>query len=156
LVRDELERSGIGTLYASYDRIAPHGAAYEAPPSVLGQAFVVLLLGISAAPSPRHQGVPPPSSGPGNVVNIIAEDFLFVAPESIPAGLTTFQLTQAGKFGHDMSIVQLQTAERSTSLCKWLPQVDQHRGQRALEERSSSIRRFERTRPSFSSQEPTL
>jgi hypothetical protein len=44
---------------------------------------------------------------PGNVVDVTAGDFFFTSPQSIPAGLTTFRLSQVGKFAHDMSILQL-------------------------------------------------
>ena len=44
---------------------------------------------------------------PGNVVDVTAGDFFFTSPESIPAGLTTFRLSQVGKFTHDMWILQL-------------------------------------------------
>lgn len=47
----------------------------------------------------------------GNVVDVTAGDFFFVAPESIPAGLTTFRLRQVGKFAHDLSILQLPKAK---------------------------------------------
>jgi hypothetical protein len=44
---------------------------------------------------------------PGNVVDSDSGDHFFTAPESIPAGLTTFRLRQVGKVAHEMSILRI-------------------------------------------------
>jgi hypothetical protein len=44
---------------------------------------------------------------PGHVVDVRADDFQFTAPSSIPAGLTTFRLTQGGTDGHQLWISRL-------------------------------------------------
>ena len=44
---------------------------------------------------------------PGNVVDVAAHDFYFTAPDSIPPGLTTFRLDQAG-IGHELRIVEIE------------------------------------------------
>ena len=44
---------------------------------------------------------------PGRVVDVTADDFQFTAPPSIPAGLTTFRLTQTGAAGHQLWISRL-------------------------------------------------
>lgn len=49
-----------------------------------------------------------PDRLPGNVVEVSARDFSLTAPESIPAGLTTFRLTQAGSAGHQLWIRRLE------------------------------------------------
>jgi len=54
----------------------------------MGVAVLVLAAPL-AAQAPAHRL-------PGNVVDVAAHDFHFTAPDSIPAGLTTFQLKQAG------------------------------------------------------------
>jgi hypothetical protein len=41
---------------------------------------------------------------PGLVVDVRADDFQFAAPAVIPAGLTTFRLTQGGVAGHQLWI----------------------------------------------------
>jgi len=49
---------------------------------------------------------PPPPPLPGRVVDVVAGDYFFQAPDTIPAGLTTFRLrTVAG--GHGAWIVRL-------------------------------------------------
>lgn len=49
----------------------------------------------------------PPDKLPGRVVDVRADDFKFTAPSSIPAGLTTFRLTQGGAAGHQLWISRL-------------------------------------------------
>src|SRR5262245_51368081 len=44
---------------------------------------------------------------PGTVVDIDSGDHFFTAPESIPAGLTTFRLRQVGEVAHELSIVRI-------------------------------------------------
>ena len=44
---------------------------------------------------------------PGRVVDVRAEEFQFTAPPIIPAGLTTFRLTQGGAGGHQLWISRL-------------------------------------------------
>ena len=44
---------------------------------------------------------------PGRVVDVRADDFQFTAPSMIPAGLTTFRLTQGGAAGHQLWISRL-------------------------------------------------
>ena len=44
---------------------------------------------------------------PGRVVDVRADDFQFTAPPIIPAGLTTFRLTQGGAAGHQLWISRL-------------------------------------------------
>ena len=71
-----------------------------------GSLFAVLL-GLTSTPiaSPRPAALQ--TGVLGNIVEVTAGDFFFVAPESIPAGLTTFRLKQAGDFAHDMSILKI-------------------------------------------------
>jgi hypothetical protein len=61
----------------------------------------------ATTPSSGQQLEAPQPALPGNVVEITAGDFFFTAPDSVPAGLTTFQLKQIGAFTHDLSILQL-------------------------------------------------
>jgi hypothetical protein len=48
-----------------------------------------------------------PDKLPGRVVDVRADDFQFTAPSTIPAGLTTFRLTQGGDAGHQLWISRL-------------------------------------------------
>jgi hypothetical protein len=48
-----------------------------------------------------------PEQLPGLVVDVRADDFQFTAPPTIPAGLTTFRLTQGGTAGHQLWISRL-------------------------------------------------
>ncbi len=57
---------------------------------------------LSAAAACRKQP-PPPPPGP-NVVAIAATDYAFAAPDTIPAGLTTFKLVNQGKEPHQAVI----------------------------------------------------
>ena len=68
---------------------------------------LAILLGLPSPPIASQQPAVPQTGILGNIVEITAGDFFFIAPESIPAGLTTFRLRQFGKFAHDMSILRL-------------------------------------------------
>ena len=46
-----------------------------------------------------------------NVVTVVATDFAFDMPLSIPAGLTTFELKNRGKWQHHLSIVRLDSGK---------------------------------------------
>ncbi len=68
-------------------------------PNAIGRALVPLLLWVGtlhaqAGGSPRATPVSP--ALPGRVVEVAAGEFFFQAPDSIPAGLTTFRLRQIG------------------------------------------------------------
>ena len=51
-----------------------------------------------------------PDQLPGRIVDVRADDFHFTAPPTIPAGLTTFRLTQGGDAGHQLWISRLPDA----------------------------------------------
>jgi hypothetical protein len=55
------------------------------------------LLGFAIACSPAKRTTQPPSP---NVVTIIATDYAFSAPDTIPAGLTTFRMVNQGREPH--------------------------------------------------------
>lgn len=46
-----------------------------------------------------------------NVVNIVASDYKYDAPATIPAGLTTFHLTNTGKEPHQASLIRLDSGK---------------------------------------------
>ena len=51
-----------------------------------------------------------------NVVNITASEYKFDAPDSIPAGLTTFSLTDSGKEIHHASLMKLDSGKTLADL----------------------------------------
>jgi len=76
-------------------------------PNGVGRALVPLLLGVSALSaqpggSPRAALASP--ALPGHVVEVSAGEFFFQAPDSIPAGLTTFRLRQIGLVHHRVAV----------------------------------------------------
>src|SRR3989441_10733374 len=66
-------------------------------PCLLAAGFVAC----AACARPASQ-----AAGP-NVVTITASDYAFGAPDTIPAGLTTFRLVNQGKELHHASLVRL-------------------------------------------------
>jgi hypothetical protein len=48
---------------------------------------------------------------PANVVNITTSEYKFDAPDSIPAGLTTFKLTNGGKEMHHATLIKLDSGK---------------------------------------------
>ncbi len=58
-----------------------------------------------------------PAAAP-NVVNVEARDFAFVAPDTIPAGVTTFQLTNDGPSLHHLQVVRLDSGKTASDLMK--------------------------------------
>jgi hypothetical protein len=68
---------------------------------VLARALVPLLVGAGAlGAQPGRPAAPVPAPLPGRVVDVAAGEFFFHAPDSIPAGLTTFRLRQVGLVHH--------------------------------------------------------
>ncbi len=57
----------------------------------------------------------PPTSSP-NVVTVHAADFRFDAPDTIPAGVTTFRLVNDGETFHHMQLVRLDSAKTFADL----------------------------------------
>lgn len=76
-------------------------------------SLVVLLAatGCSTREAPKEgAGSAAAPAGP-NVVNIIATEYKFESPESIPAGLTTLKLTDNGKEVHHASLIKLDSGK---------------------------------------------
>jgi hypothetical protein len=67
-------------------------------------AFALVTL-IPSACSTRRSDAPP--SPTANLVTIVARDYAYDAPDTIPAGLTTFHLRNEGKEPHETAIVRL-------------------------------------------------
>ena len=68
-------------------------------PNANGRALVPLLLGagtLNAQAGGPPRPAPTSAALPGHVVEVAAGEFFFQAPDSIPAGLTTFRLRQIG------------------------------------------------------------
>lgn len=63
----------------------------------------------AAAPAPAPAAAAAPATA--NVVNIVASEYKFDAPATIPAGLTTFHLTDTGKEPHQASLIRLDSGK---------------------------------------------
>jgi hypothetical protein len=62
----------------------------------------------ATTPAPAAATAAPASA---NVVNIVASDYKFDAPATIPAGLTTLHLTNAGKEPHQANLIRLDSGK---------------------------------------------
>jgi hypothetical protein len=69
------------------------------------RAVLSVVSGLAAAACARKQA-PPPAAGP-NDVTILATDYAFAFPETIPAGLTTLRLVNSGKEQHHVVLMRL-------------------------------------------------
>jgi hypothetical protein len=65
-----------------------------------------------AAACARHR---PPTAGP-SVVTITATDYAFGAPDTIPPGLTTLRLVNAGKEPHQAGLVRIDSGKSSATV----------------------------------------
>lgn len=63
------------------------------------------LLGMTSAVDPTTHGTKP------NVVNVVASEFAFEMPLTIPAGLTTFELHNRGTIIHHLTIARLDSGK---------------------------------------------
>jgi hypothetical protein len=65
----------------------------------------------AAVPAPA-----PAAAATPNVVNFTAKEFAFEGPDTIPAGLTTFKLTDAGQEIHHVALVKLEQGKTYADL----------------------------------------
>jgi hypothetical protein len=75
---------------------------------------VALLLGIACRGAEKDEG-PPATVGP-NVVTVIANEYAFQMPDSIPAGLTTFRLVDQGKEPHHLFVMKLEGGKKASDM----------------------------------------
>ncbi len=83
---------------------------------LLSLAALVTIAGCSVKEAPKEADsgtAATTASAPAapNVVNITATEYKFDAPESIPAGLTTFRMTDAGAELHHASLIKLDSGK---------------------------------------------
>jgi plastocyanin len=78
--------------------------------------FVALALASGATLGCNRKPAPPPAPPTANVVTIIAKDFSFDAPDTIPAGLTTVKLTNAGAEVHQVVFVRIDSGKTLADL----------------------------------------
>ena len=57
--------------------------------------------------SPAANVLSPVPAKKNNVVTVVAHDFAFDVPASIPSGLTTFRLVNKGKWAHHLTVMRL-------------------------------------------------
>jgi len=88
---------------------------------LLSLAAVFAIAGCSAKEAPKEADstaaapVAAAVAAP-NVVNITATDYKFDAPDSIPAGLTTFRMTDNGKELHHVTLIKLDSGKTVADL----------------------------------------
>jgi len=76
----------------------------------------LLSLAALVAVAACKKDAPPPAAPTANVVTIHAADYAFTAPDSIPAGLTTLQLVNAGPSLHHLQLIRLDSGRTMDSL----------------------------------------
>jgi hypothetical protein len=74
--------------------------------STLALAAAVSMLAVACAKKPA-----PVAQPTANVVSVIATDFAFQGPDTIPAGLTTFQLTNPGQEPHQLVLMRMDSGK---------------------------------------------
>jgi hypothetical protein len=89
---------------------------------LLSLAAVVAVAGCSVKEAPKPDSTAAASTAAtttppaANVVNISATEYKFDAPDQIPAGLTTFKLTDNGKEMHHATLVKLDSGKTYNDL----------------------------------------
>jgi uncharacterized cupredoxin-like copper-binding protein len=76
-----------------------------------GRLFVALALACGVLLGCNRKPAPPPAPPTANVVSITASDFSFIAPDTIPAGLTTVKLANAGKEVHQVVFLRIDSGK---------------------------------------------
>jgi hypothetical protein len=72
---------------------------------------VALALAGGAMLGCNRKPAPPPASPAATVVTVTANDFSFAAPDSIPAGLTTVKMLNAGKEPHQVVFIRIDSGK---------------------------------------------
>ena len=72
---------------------------------------VVLAVASGATLGCNRKPAPPPAPPSATVVNITGHDFAFVAPDTIPAGLTTVKFQNAGTEPHQVVIIRIDSGK---------------------------------------------
>ena len=80
-------------------------------------AGCLVLLGACTAKTDESAKQPPAAVAP-NVVTVHAMDFAYHAPDTVPAGLTTFKLENTGTTFHHLVIVRLDSGKTIADLSK--------------------------------------
>lgn len=91
----------------------------------MSQPFARLSLVVAAAlvacapkePPPAEQAAAP-APEPANVVNVTATEFSYAMPDTLPAGWTSFRMTNAGKELHHVTLVRLEEGKTLEDLLK--------------------------------------
>ncbi|MEX2110754.1 MAG: hypothetical protein WD802_09145 [Gemmatimonadaceae bacterium] len=80
-----------------------------------GIAFAFALsLGIACRDPEKDEGTPA-AAGP-NVVTVIANEYAFQMPDSIPSGLTKFRLIDQGKEPHHLFVMKLEEGKKASDM----------------------------------------
>ena len=70
-------------------------------------AVAIVAAACGRAEAARNEGAPAAAAAEPRVITVVARDFAFQAPESVPAGMVTIQLQNRGQALHHMSLVRL-------------------------------------------------
>ena len=75
------------------------------------RVFVAVALASGALLACNRKPAPPPAPPTAAVVSVTASDFSFAAPDTIPAGLTTVKLRNAGKEAHQVVFMRIDSGK---------------------------------------------
>ena len=70
------------------------------------RAVLSLAASLALVACSRKAETPPAATGP-NEVTVVATDYAFAAPETLPAGLTTLHLVNGGQEAHHMVLTHI-------------------------------------------------
>lgn len=99
----------------------PRRACIAAGVAFAAAAMPVMAQSPLAASRPQAPGPALPAStiAGANVVDIVASDYAFDMPASIPAGLTTLRLTNKGNELHHVYLVRVEAGKSSADVMVW-------------------------------------
>ncbi len=78
---------------------------------MMRRLFLALAAASAATLGCNRKPAPPPAPPTANVVTITAKDFSFDAPDTIPAGLTTVKMHNAGKEVHQVVFIRIDSGK---------------------------------------------
>jgi hypothetical protein len=85
--------------------------------SIVSFAFAISIgLGCGGAAKDQEPAGTDGPNGAPNVVTVIAREYAFEMPDTIPAGLTTFRLVDQGKEPHHLFVMKLEEGKKASDL----------------------------------------
>jgi hypothetical protein len=93
----------------------------QARPAIASLCLLAATLAACSHPDVQQQALADTAAGPApNVVNVRATEYAFDMPDTIPAGLTTLHLVDAGQELHHVQLVKLDQGKTVNDLVKAL------------------------------------